>query len=323
MIRPLGADEIAILLSAGGAAPSMHNAQPWRFAVVGPAVDVLLDPDRTLPAEDPTGRLTLMGLGAAAFNLRVAAAMLGYATTLVRDPDPTRPDIVARLFVELPDRRSELAGLYAEVHRRHTFRGPMTGLPVEAGAREAITAVAGPEGAELVWLSSGQTERLLGLVLEAEILDDADPDRLAERTRWIGGDRDGDGVPRQALGPMPMDYPAAHRDLEAGMAGGHRKISAFEKAPQMAVLVTAEDGPDDWFRAGQALQRVLLVASSYDLSASFVNQPLEHPEPRRYVRELIGRAGFPQQILRLGHPSGPSDPAARAPRRPWRELQEP
>jgi hypothetical protein len=65
--------------------------------------------------------------------------------------------------------------------------------------------------------------------------------------------RDGDGVPRQALGPLPMDYPAAYRDLEAGMAGGKRQISTFEKAPLVAVLTTAQDGPDEWFRAGQAL----------------------------------------------------------------------
>jgi nitroreductase len=320
VIRPLSADEIAILITAAGAAPSMHNTQPWRLAVVGSVVDVLLDPDRSLPAEDPTGRLMRIGLGAATFNLRVAAAMLGCETTLVRDPDPARPGIVARLFLEERTGRSELAGLYSEVHRRHTFRGPMTGMPIAAGVRDRLAEAAAADGAGLTWLDVGQTERLLGLVLEAEVLDTADEERLRERARWIGGDRGTDGVPRQALGPRPDTFPAVYRDLAAGLADAGRHTAPFETRPVVAVLTTLADGPDDWLDAGQALQRVLIVASAYDLAASFVNQPLEHPEQRRFVRELAGGAGNPQQILRLGHPFGPG---ARTPRRPWRDLQEP
>ncbi|GAA4997562.1 hypothetical protein GCM10023317_27950 [Actinopolymorpha pittospori] len=43
-----------------------------------------------LPAEDPDGRMTFIGVGAAVFNLRVAAASLGSRTSTVALPDGTR-----------------------------------------------------------------------------------------------------------------------------------------------------------------------------------------------------------------------------------------
>ena len=54
----LPADHVDILLGAAVAAPSMDNTQPWRFEVGGHVIDLFLDGSRTLPAEDPTGRVT-------------------------------------------------------------------------------------------------------------------------------------------------------------------------------------------------------------------------------------------------------------------------
>jgi nitroreductase len=313
----LTGDEIAILLSAAGAAPSMHNTQPWRFDVTGAVVDVLLDADRALPAEDPTGRLVRIGLGAAAFNLRVAAAMLGHETTVVTDPDPARADIVARVFLGSRGTGGDLGALYAEVHRRHTYRGPMTHLPVDDRLRAVLHEAARSEGAALIWLDAGRVQQVLGLVVESEVLDHADEARRAELARWIGGEHRDDGVPSRALGPRPDAFPVAYRDLGADVDGEQREPASFEAEPQVAVLVTSTDGPEEWLQAGMALQRVLLLASAHDVSASFVNQPLEHPEQRAYVRTIAG-AGQPQQIIRLGYPSGPG---VHTPRRSWRELR--
>ena len=315
----LDSDKVAILLSAAGAAPSMHNTQPWIITIDGVAVDVRLDDGRTLPAEDPTGRWVRIGLGAAAFNLRVAAAVLGRSSTVVVDPDPARPDIVARLFLDRArtDER-DLAGLYAQIHRRHTHRGPMSDTGVDARIREVLQAAARSEQARLVELDTGRLDQFLGLVVEAEVLDNADPARRDERASWIGAGRDRDGVPATALGPRPDGFPVAYRDLGAGLAGPGRGSARYESTPVLMVLATPDDGPDVWVRAGMALEHVLLAASAEGIVASFVNQPLEHPEQRGYVRTLVG--GHPQQVIRFGRPlaTGP-----RTPRRSWRELRQP
>jgi hypothetical protein len=244
--------------------------------------------------------------------------MLGLDAQLVADPDPGRPEITVRVFLRRSDGPEPLAELYPEVHRRHTYRGPMGDLPVPPELRDHLTAAVRAERADLVWLARDDVERLLGTVLEAAVLDESDESRRQERARWIGGERAHEGIPGRALGPRPADFPAAFRDLDPN--GADRAVADFEPSPVLAVLTTTADGPAEWLDAGIALQRGLLTATSSDLAASFVNQPVEHPEQRRYVRELIGGAGHPQVVIRLGYAAGH---LPHAPRRPWRDLIDP
>ena len=65
-----------------------------------------------------------------------------------------------------------------------------------------------------------------------------------------------------------------------------------------------------------ALERTLLVATSYDLVASFLNQVLERTTFRTRVRELIGGRSWPQTVMRIGYPAQPSHATSR---RDWRE----
>ncbi len=71
--------------------------------------------------------------------------------------------------------------------------------------------------------------------------------------------------------------------------------------PALAVLGTSDDLPINWFRAGEALQHALLVATSAGLSASFLNQPLHSDRLRPQVAKLLQERGHPQIIVRLGH----------------------
>jgi hypothetical protein len=72
-------------------------------------------------------------------------------------------------------------------------------------------------------------------------------------------------------------------------------------AGTVCVLTTAADHPADWVASGQALQRVLLLASSCGVSAALHSQPLEIPSLREFIRaELAGGSGYPQMVLRLG-----------------------
>ncbi|HEY8046312.1 MAG TPA: hypothetical protein VIF35_18755 [Streptosporangiaceae bacterium] len=76
-----------------------------------------------------------------------------------------------------------------------------------------------------------------------------------------------------------------------------------------AVLATASSGPADWLRAGQALERVLLLATQHGAVAGPIHEALG-------IRDPGPAPGFggqhPQLVLRLGY--GPPGPAT--PRRP-------
>jgi hypothetical protein len=315
--KALTDDEVGILLAAAVHAPSMDNTQPWRFEVAGPVIDVRLEAERSLPAADPAGRAIRIGLGAAVFNLRVAAAMLGHESTFAVTPDPAEPDVVARIFLsERGGQVIELSALYGEISRRHTYRGPMLDQAVPSVVIGALSDAAGIEGAELHWLDDDATRGLGQLLRQADDLDLHDEDRLLERGRWIGGERPDDGVPGSTLGPAPTG-PAMVRDLAAGFDTPGREHAVFEQRPRIAVLATADEDELAWVLAGLALERVLLTATSSVLAASFLNQALEYPALRAQIRDLIGGRSWPQMILRLGYPA---QAEAHPGRRPWRDA---
>ena len=95
-LRPR-AEELAVL---AGSAPSLHNAQPWRFRVGYDHVDVLLDRSRLLPVADPKERQAHLGLGAAVFLLRLALSTMDRLVRVVPWPDSGQPDLVARVVVD-------------------------------------------------------------------------------------------------------------------------------------------------------------------------------------------------------------------------------
>jgi hypothetical protein len=54
-----------------------------------------------------------------------------------------------------------------------------------------------------------------------------------------------------------------------------RGTGRFETTPQLALLGTVQDRREDWLRAGQAMERVLLRATLDGLATSLTSQALE------------------------------------------------
>ena len=88
-------------------------------------------------------------------------------------------------------------------------------------------------------------------------------------------------------------------DVGKGQAAKDRQLATG--SPALALLGTDTDTPQDWLRAGEALERVLLTGRSDQIWASFLNQPIELPKFRVKLRDLLGAHGFPQLLLRLGY----------------------
>jgi hypothetical protein len=67
------------------------------------------------------------------------------------------------------------------------------------------------------------------------------------------------------------------------------------------VLGSFQDSPGDRVQAGQALQRVLLTATTAGLSAAFLTEVVANGSARKELRELLGGGLWPQAVLSLGH----------------------
>jgi nitroreductase len=298
------------LVHAATLAPSMHNTQPWRFRLLPDTetIELYADPDRMLPRSDPHGRAVHIACGAALFNLRVAAAAAGRQAQVRLLPTPAEPLLLATIKLGGPHRPDETdRELHAAIAARRTNRGPYSGRPVPPGVRAELVAAARLEGAALSQPGQEETYRLLRLIADAECELTGDAAYHKELARWVGGERDKDGIPGSATGPRDPRGSTPVRDFLSGHPTGY---AWFEEQPQLAVLSTATSTRLDWLRAGQALQRVLLTATQHGIATSPLTQPLETGDAWQ-VRDPASGQGTPQLILRIGY----GLPAPATPRR--------
>jgi nitroreductase len=319
--RTIAATLVEACLEAAAAAPSVHNTQPWRFLPRPNSIDVYADRERQLHVIDPRGREMSISLGAAVFNLRVAILYHGRLPLTLLLPEPDQPDLVARVIVGPPTSADPTVRALAEaIPRRHTNRRPFTEVSIPDQTIDELAAAVRAEGA---WLTvAGQIERdwVLSLVRSAEIRLRSDAGYRRELTAWttVHPNHRDDGIPSAVIGPWDAMETLPLRDFGLTHLTEPRRTARFEPDPTLVVISTAGDTREQWLRAGQALERMLLTAAVRGVAATPMSQPLEIPE----LRELLAdpeTPAYPQLILRIGY--GRSCPAS--PRRPVSDMLMP
>ncbi|MCX5009131.1 nitroreductase [Streptomyces sp. NBC_00638] len=327
-VRELDTTTVTALVEDAAAAPSMHNAQPWRFRFLrgDSTFQLYADIERAMPHTDPTTRGLHLGCAAALLNLRVAATHAGWTPATELLPDPADPRLLAVVRLTSPahpgnELAEGLAPLYPAIQRRRTSRQPFTAEVIPQAIKDTLSAAALLEGGQLVFPGAWHVETLLDLVHDAEGRDAMDSAASEELRQWTrtgaaAAESATDGVPEYAFGPREHSGRAPVRDFAGRRPVPGREAAAFENTPQLAVLGTVGDRPRDWLLAGQAMERVLLQATLDGLATSLTSQALEWPELRWAVRDPQSAMGFIQMVLRLGY--GPAGPGT--PRRPVHEV---
>jgi hypothetical protein len=321
---------VTTVVGTAARAPSVHNTQPWKFRVVGDVIDLYADPDRQLAHIDPVGRELTISCGAALFGLRLGLRQLGDVPAVQLWPDPTRPWLMARVWPDGQNAMNSIeAELFAAVPHRHTHRGPFTPGEVSPRLLAALAVDAAAEGAELRYIDEPNVvSELAALVDLASAEQDGSADISAETRRWVrpfeSEARDGVPEPATAAGTEPAAPRFRQREFgtranaEVCTSGqpGASDITG-EPPAATAVLVTGGDTADDWLRAGQALNRLLLRAATRWVFASLQSQPLESSRYRKRVRDLLSAPGQPQMLLQFGR----SNTALATPRRRQDEFR--
>ena len=311
MSEPTTAEEIARYVVARAVwAPSVHNTQPWRFTADGGSqISLHADADRRLAVADPDGREMMISCGAALFTARLALRALGYIPETRVLPDPAQPALVAevswrdRAAADEFERR-----LSGHVLTRRTHRGAFDPEPLPPDTLAALRAAAAREGAALrIVADDGRRAALAAAVQSAEHELRRDAERLRELARWTPapGSACRDGVPATSY-PARAERTQPYfpgRDFARGHGWGTPPLSpatSHRAAGVAGLLTTTADHPVDWVNAGQALQRIMLTASTCGAAVALHSQPLELPWLREFIRTQLSDDACPHLVLRIG-----------------------
>ncbi|EXG82492.1 Acg family FMN-binding oxidoreductase [Cryptosporangium arvum] len=314
-ITLLDAERFAELVTLGTRAPSLHNTQPWLFHRDGDAVEVFADPSRVLPATDPSGWGQRIAIGAAAYNLRLGYAQLGWRAETEPFPEAGEKHLVVRVHPVAEHRITPAERTVADaIPRRHTNRRPYLEAPVPAATLAALVHAADEEACRLTVLDARGVGEVSELIRDADAELERRRGYREELRRWCrdaGGPPDGVRWDR-LTGRPHADERLRRRDFGAPTTSSDRR---YESDPCLAVLTSSGDGRFDELRAGQALQHVLLRATSAGLTSSLYSQPIEVGAVRQRLSAVCG-GGTPQMVVRVGYglAHGPT------PRRPIDEV---
>lgn len=289
-------------------APSVHNTQPWRFTVSGQQISLHADAGRRLVVADPDGREMLISCGAALFNVRLALRSLGYLPETRVLPDPGQPSLVAQVSWR-PGVADEFERrLFGHMLTRRSHRGAFDPEPLPPGLLTSLRTAAAQEGAALRIVADDGRRAVLAAVTEtAERHQRLVGERARELARWAPppGSARSDGVPATSY-PARAEHTEPYfpgRDFAHGHGWGLPPLGTarWGRAAGVAGLVTTTaDRPADWVNAGQALQRILLTASTSGAAVALHSQPLELPWLREFIRTQLSDGAYPHLVLRIG-----------------------
>ena len=301
-----------LLLRYAVLAPSGHNTQPWSFRLTDDGVEVYADTTRRLPVADPHDRELLISVGAAITNFRVAAAHFGFDTNVLYRDEPAA--LITMRETCAPDR--SLRALFTAITQRHTNRNSFEHRPIDPEALDCICTLV--ESSELTrCVLPQERDRIAELVQEADrrlLADDAWRGELAE---WVRSNESsaGDGIPAEAFGipgPLSAFAPYLLRTIDMGDARGRADRTLTQEAAGL-IVISSDDDRTALVQAGEMLERLLLTLTSLGVQYSFLNQPVQVPELRRELWNLVRTPKPPQLLVRIGY----ARPVRRAmPRRP-------
>lgn len=304
-------------------APSLHNSQPWRWAITEHGVDLYADPRRLIRGADATGREALISCGAVLDHFRVAMTAAGWATTVRRLPDPADPRHVASIeFVPGAEATDEQRRRADAILLRRTDRLPLSAPPDWDQLFDDLSAAGDHGPVRIAAVADDAHNPLAELSGLTEAMRLYDSRYHSELHWWTADFSTSEGIPRSAL------VSAAESD-RVGIGRAFPVVAHSERRPQVdedhariLVLSTDDDSADSVVRCGEALSYLLLTAAMAGMATCTVTHVTEFAEGRDVIASLTGTTAVPQALVRVGLAPALDATPPPTPRRPVEDILE-
>ncbi len=321
-------DNLKFFLRFAILAPSSHNSQPWIFKIPQKdIVELYVDRTRSLPIEDPDDRLMTISCGAALCNLQLTLEYFGYGHEIKLLPNGENDDLIAQIYItkkletdSLID--DNLKKLFASITKRRTNRSVFENKPIPDSILSQINEII-INNTEDVWIHIAKDEleknNFADLIEEGDRIRWSDKKFRRELAPWSGSNRNTsmDGLPGYAVGlnnALSFIAPFIIRTFNLGKIEGAKNRRLAIGSPLLFVIGTNADNPKNWLNAGICLEYVLLTTISENVWCSFLNQPIEIPDLRKRLANLIPQnKKYPQIMLRMGYSKEDVKPTPRRP----------
>ncbi len=288
-------DKLSFILNYAILAPSSHNTQPWKFNVSGDEIRLFADRTKWLTVADADQRELHISLGCALENLLVAAEHFGYNhnITYLSGND----SLVAVVKLMPGSRPSQDARLFNAILARHTNRNPYEDRAIPKSDLQMLQNTSTDEDIRLYMTSDAQTRNeFRDLVVAADQKQYSDSNYKSELGYWLGQGMMGPTGAQAIFAQLAVLF------LDVGTDQTKKDAELVNSTPVLGFISSNENDRISQIKAGQAFERIWLMATALGVRVHPMSQALELPETKAKLAELMpSGAGYPQQTFRLGY----------------------
>jgi hypothetical protein len=292
-------------------APSGHNAQPWKFSIVGNTITIYPDYSRRLQFVDPYDRELWISLGCALENLVLTTQDSGFDYH-IEYPSAQNDFISITLKKSSHSDHVPLANFI--LSRRNT-RSVYDGRAIPNSNLQKIELLSHGNDVNFSLFNSViDKENILGYVKSANTAQGTNPGFLNELITWLRFNKPeamstSDGLYTACTGNPEMPRWMGNLAVRAGYISqqDNSDTAMIQSSTGMIIISSAKDDKYHWIESGRLYERIALTLTSMGIKSSLLNQPNEIKSVRSQLQSGLKLAHpFPQMFMRYGY--GPDMP---------------